>query len=118
MWIFCLPNCYFWGLRQTETTDLGDRCIYKILCSIFQDDVTFDNLYGSGSTSSLIGGEDIIVDMDVITGSTSTASLDAPKPVRGERLRFGDCHVGVAGVRSFSVTNHSDVDTVRFQVKC
>lgn len=81
-----------------------------------QEDVTFDNLYRAGDGQVNF---DAPTELDA-NHHRSATSVSSGEPVyagaRGDRLLFDDCHVSEAKERSFTITNHSEVDTVRFQV--
>jgi len=59
--------------------------------------------------------EEGIVDTDMLAQQLTVDPANGGSGVRGERLTFGDCEVGVAMDRIFSMTNHSPGDPVRFQ---
>ncbi|XP_077975805.1 hydrocephalus-inducing protein homolog isoform X2 [Styela clava] len=112
------PECsriYNGQIKITVMDNLFEENKIQLFGEGFQDDVTFDNLYEPG-----LGGFDFDAPTDPSVNqhpSTTTVSQPEPTPIisRGERLLFGDCQVGVAKERSFSIKNHSDIDTVRFQ---
>ena len=81
----------------------------------YQDDITFDNLYVPGDGEI---GLDAPSELALQQSTTSIQSTESSSMCAwGDRLLFGDCHVGIPKERSFTITNHSDSETVRFQVR-
>uniref|UniRef100_H2YKD6 Uncharacterized protein n=1 Tax=Ciona savignyi TaxID=51511 RepID=H2YKD6_CIOSA len=80
----------------------------------FKDDVTIDNLHRDGGMASL-AGEDGVIDTDVLPQQMTAEPSHGGSGGRGESLMFGDCNVGVGKDKTFTLTNHSGGDTVRFQ---
>lgn len=81
---------------------------------IAKDDVTIDNLLVPGDMAAL-ASEDGVIDTDVLPQQLTADQSAGGTGVRGESLLFGDCDVGVSKDRTFTLSNHSSTDSVRFQ---
>ncbi|XP_042303381.1 LOW QUALITY PROTEIN: hydrocephalus-inducing protein homolog [Sceloporus undulatus] len=68
----------------------------------YQDDVTLDNIRG------------LVTDID--KGSTEEQREEsAAETARVDCIQFGDCHVGKPYQATFTITNHSKTDVMRFE---
>ncbi|XP_076808093.1 hydrocephalus-inducing protein homolog isoform X2 [Clavelina lepadiformis] len=79
----------------------------------FKDDITIDNLLRDGDMAAL-AGEDGVIDTDVLPQRLISDPSDGGTGIRGETLFFGEGDVGVPKDRTFTLSNHSGSDTVRF----
>ncbi|KAI1889973.1 hypothetical protein AGOR_G00168420 [Albula goreensis] len=69
-----------------------EETVVELLGEGYHDVLTFDNL-----------------------GSRHRQDLDSPEEVRADLLHFGDCHVGRSYQETFTLTNHSSSEVLRFE---
>ncbi|NXG37545.1 HYDIN protein, partial [Dromaius novaehollandiae] len=68
----------------------------------YQDDFTLDNIHGLVADSSEENTE----------GSLEEDIIEA---ARVDHIQFGDCHIGTPYQATFTITNHSNVEAMRFE---
>ncbi|XP_029465095.1 hydrocephalus-inducing protein homolog [Rhinatrema bivittatum] len=68
----------------------------------YQDDLTLDNIHNLVATSR----------MENVEGQLKDDEMEA---TRMDHIQFGDCHVGKPYEVIFTMTNHSQVDAMRFE---
>ncbi|PNI31897.1 HYDIN isoform 21, partial [Pan troglodytes] len=77
----------------------------------YEDDITLDNIHGLVAPTSQ---EDIsISEFTEIIEDNDMEDLAAAALV--DHIQFGDCHIGHSYNASFTVTNHSQVNLIRFE---
>ena len=75
--------------------------------------MTVDNLHSDGDMATL-AGEDGVLDVDVISQQFASDTTATGTTSISEALIFGDCEVGVPSTRTFSLTNHTTADVMKF----
>ncbi|ELK36190.1 Hydrocephalus-inducing protein like protein [Myotis davidii] len=100
--------------RMTGTIHLSvlhnhyEDTIIHLVGEGYEDDITLDNVHGLVAPTS---GE--AFDMSEVTEDVSMENLVAAALV--DHIQFGDCHIGSSYSVSFTVTNHSQVNVIRFE---
>ncbi|XP_036202709.1 hydrocephalus-inducing protein homolog [Myotis myotis] len=100
--------------RMTGTIHLSvlnnqyEDTIIRLVGEGYEDDITLDNVHGLVAPTS---GE--AFDMSEVTEDVSMENLVAAALV--DHIQFGDCHIGSSYSVSFTVTNHSQVNVIRFE---
>ncbi|XP_068943597.1 hydrocephalus-inducing protein homolog [Petaurus breviceps papuanus] len=74
----------------------------------YEDDITLDNIHGLPSTSK----SDMMEVTEIATGKMMEELLAS---ARVDHLQFGDCHVGSIYEVTFTITNRSQANAVRFE---
>ncbi|XP_070307131.1 hydrocephalus-inducing protein homolog isoform X1 [Odocoileus virginianus] len=74
----------------------------------YEDDITLDNIHGLVATSSP-ESSDV---SEVIEESTMEDLVSAALV---NHIQFGDCHIGTSYNVSFTITNHSQANVIRFE---
>nr|KAF6318524.1 HYDIN axonemal central pair apparatus protein [Pipistrellus kuhlii] len=74
----------------------------------YEDDITLDNVHGLVRST---GGEPL--DTSEVMEDGSMESLVAAALM--DHIQFGDCHIGNSYNVSFTITNHSQVNAIRFE---
>ncbi|XP_015224105.2 hydrocephalus-inducing protein homolog isoform X3 [Lepisosteus oculatus] len=74
-----------------------EETVVQLLGEGYQDQVTLDNIHSTASTEA------------------TQLDQDNLEVYRSDILHFGDCHVGRAYQESFTMTNHSSADVLRFE---
>ncbi|KAM5208569.1 hydrocephalus-inducing protein homolog isoform 3-T4 [Hipposideros larvatus] len=74
----------------------------------YEDDITLDNIHGlMVSTSQEASDSSEAIERNTVEDLVAAALVD--------HIQFGDCHIGNSYNVSFTVTNHSQVNVLRFQ---
>ncbi|KAM5296381.1 hydrocephalus-inducing protein homolog isoform 1-T2 [Glossophaga mutica] len=74
----------------------------------YEDDITLDNIHGLVAPTSQEASD--------IPGVTMETTMeDLVEAALVDHIQFGDCHVGSSYNVSFTVTNHSQVNVIRFE---
>ncbi|XP_070253950.1 hydrocephalus-inducing protein homolog isoform X4 [Myotis yumanensis] len=100
--------------RMTGTIHLSVRnnqyedTIIRLVGEGYEDDITLDNVHGLVAPTSREA-----FDMSEVTEDVSMENLVAAALV--DHIQFGDCHLGSSYSVSFTVTNHSQVNVIRFE---
>ncbi|XP_008833211.1 hydrocephalus-inducing protein homolog [Nannospalax galili] len=77
----------------------------------YEDDITLDNIHGLMVSTSLEGS-----DMsEVIQITEESAMEDLVAAALLDHIQFGHCHIGSSYNVSFTITNHSQVNVIRFE---
>ncbi|XP_072492710.1 hydrocephalus-inducing protein homolog isoform X2 [Notamacropus eugenii] len=74
----------------------------------YEDDITLDNIHGLATTSK----SDMMEITEVAEGKMMEELLAS---ARVDHLQFGDCHVGSIYEVTFTITNRSQANAVRFE---
>ncbi|XP_032984537.1 hydrocephalus-inducing protein homolog [Rhinolophus ferrumequinum] len=74
----------------------------------YEDDVTLDNIHGL-----MVSGSQETSDISEAIEENTMEDLVAAALV--DHIQFGDCHIGNSYKVSFTITNHSQVNVLRFQ---
>ncbi|KAK2085417.1 hypothetical protein P7K49_036717 [Saguinus oedipus] len=77
----------------------------------YEDDITLDNIHGLVASTSQEGIS--ISEFTEILEDNDMEDLVAAALV--DHIQFGDCHIGHSYNVSFTVTNHSQVNVIRFE---
>ncbi|XP_013359426.1 PREDICTED: hydrocephalus-inducing protein homolog isoform X2 [Chinchilla lanigera] len=77
----------------------------------YKDDITLDNIHGlvasTGQEASNISEVIEVTEEDTMDDLLAAALID--------HIQFGDCHIGNSYNASFTITNHSQVNVIRFE---
>ncbi|XP_055993028.1 hydrocephalus-inducing protein homolog [Sorex fumeus] len=84
-----------------------EETIIHLVGEGYEDDITLDNIHGLVTSTSQ--ESDISLSIEEITKEELVAAAMI------EHIQFGDCHVGYCYTLSFTLTNHSKVNVIRFE---
>ncbi|XP_059507551.1 hydrocephalus-inducing protein homolog [Stegostoma tigrinum] len=90
------------ALYLTVLNNQFEDTIIRLIGEGFQDDITFDNIHGLRQTSSVESFTNLLEEKDI-------------KATHLEHIEFGDCHIGKPYLVTFTMTNRSAADIVRFE---
>ncbi|XP_048461536.1 hydrocephalus-inducing protein homolog [Rhincodon typus] len=90
------------ALYLTVLNNQFEDTIIRLIGEGFQDDITFDNIHGLGQTSSVESFTNLLEEKDI-------------KATHLEHIEFGDCHIGKPYLVTFTMTNRSAADIIRFE---
>ncbi|XP_054435188.1 hydrocephalus-inducing protein homolog [Pteronotus mesoamericanus] len=100
--------------RMTGTIHLSvidnqyENTIIHMVGEGYEDDITLDNIHGLVTSTSQEAS-----DIPEVTEETTMEDLVEAALV--DHIQFGDCHIGNSYNVSFTVTNHSQVNVIRFE---
>ncbi|KAM6177458.1 hydrocephalus-inducing protein homolog [Erethizon dorsatum] len=77
----------------------------------YKDDITLDNIHGLVASSSLESSSI----SEVIEFTEEDTMDDLLAAALTDHIQFGDCHIGNSYNTSFTITNHSQVNVIRFE---
>ncbi|KAM8946018.1 LOW QUALITY PROTEIN: hydrocephalus-inducing protein homolog [Pelodytes ibericus] len=93
------PQRYDMALRLSVMDNQYEQICVQLLGEGYEDDITLDNIHSLGAA------------MDP-AGSLEEDDVEAP---RTDHIVFGDCHVSQPYQVTFTMTNHSPRDPIRYQ---
>ncbi|XP_064239335.1 hydrocephalus-inducing protein homolog [Aotus nancymaae] len=76
----------------------------------YEDDITLDNIHGLVASTSQEG-----ISISEFTEILEDNDMDLVAAALVDHIQFGDCHIGHSYNVSFTVTNHSQVNMMRFE---
>ncbi|XP_052022456.1 hydrocephalus-inducing protein homolog [Apodemus sylvaticus] len=103
--------------RMTGTIHLSvinnqyEETMIHLIGESYEDDITLDNIHGLISSS----GQESSDMSEVIEIAEESAMEDLVAAALMEHIQFGYCHIGVSYNVSFTITNHSQVNVIRFE---
>ncbi|XP_040838338.1 hydrocephalus-inducing protein homolog isoform X1 [Ochotona curzoniae] len=103
--------------RMTGTIHLSvinnqyEETIIYMVGEGYEDDITLDNIHGLVAAAS----QEISAGTEIIEFSEENAMDDLVAAALVDHIQFGDCHIGCVYNVSFTVTNHSQVNMIRFE---
>ncbi|XP_051024710.1 hydrocephalus-inducing protein homolog [Acomys russatus] len=103
--------------RMTGTIHLSvinnqyEETMIHLVGESYEDDITLDNIHGlTGSTS-----QDSSDMSEVIEIAEETSMEDLVAAALLDHIQFGHCHIGSNYNVSFTISNHSQVNVIRFE---
>nr|XP_023493063.1 hydrocephalus-inducing protein homolog isoform X2 [Equus caballus] len=100
--------------RMTGTIHLSvidnqyEETVIHMVGEGYEDDITLDNIHGLvASTSQEASDISEVIEENSMQDFVAAALID--------HIQFGDCHIGNSYNVSFTVTNHSQVNVIRFE---
>ncbi|KAM5262598.1 hydrocephalus-inducing protein homolog [Ctenodactylus gundi] len=88
-----------------------EETLIQLVGEGYQDDVALDNIHGLGAYT-LQEASDI---SEVIEVTEENAMDDLVAAALMDHINFGDCHIGSSYNVTFTITNHSQVNVIRFE---
>nr|XP_051703218.1 hydrocephalus-inducing protein homolog isoform X2 [Oryctolagus cuniculus] len=88
-----------------------EETIVHVVGEGYEDDVTLDNIHGLVAA----GSQDPSDVAEVIEFSEENTTDDLVAAALVDHIQFGDCHIGNSYNVSFTITNHSQVNVIRFE---
>ncbi|XP_043935458.1 hydrocephalus-inducing protein homolog [Protopterus annectens] len=89
-------------IRLTVLDNQYDETVVWLVAEGFQDDITLDNIHGLMPRTS----------NEYADGQLEQDDVEA---ARMDHIQFGDCHIGKAYQVTFTMTNHSKTEAVKFE---
>ncbi|KAI4571668.1 hypothetical protein MJG53_013774 [Ovis ammon polii x Ovis aries] len=74
----------------------------------YEDDITLDNIHGLVASSSQESS-------DISEANEESSIEDLVAAALVNHIQFGDCHIGTSYNVSFTITNHSQANVIRFE---
>ncbi|KAG2469946.1 HYDIN protein, partial [Polypterus senegalus] len=93
---------YSGSLHLLVVDNQYEDSVIQIVGEGYQDEFTLDNIYRPKSSDKM-EITDVPVDQDTVEAK------------RLDHIQFGDCHVGKAYQETFTMTNRTSADTIRFE---
>ncbi|MGH0142283.1 UNVERIFIED_CONTAM: hypothetical protein FKN15_002865 [Acipenser sinensis] len=87
-------------LRLLVVDNKYEETVVQLLGEGYQDEITLDNIHKAGQTRDI---PELLIDQDTEEANYS------------EHIYLGYCHIGRAYQETFTMTNHSNADAVRFE---
>ncbi|MGH0129444.1 UNVERIFIED_CONTAM: hypothetical protein FKN15_002207 [Acipenser sinensis] len=87
-------------LRLLVVDNKYEETVVQLLGEGYQDEITLDNIHKAGQTRDI---PELLIDQDTEEANYS------------EHIYLGYCHIGRAYPETFTMTNHSNADAVRFE---
>ncbi|RXM33054.1 Hydrocephalus-inducing protein [Acipenser ruthenus] len=87
-------------LRLLVVDNKYEETVVQLLGEGYQDEITLDNIHKAGQTRDI---PELLIDQDTEEANHS------------EHIYLGYCHIGRAYQETFTMTNHSNADAVRFE---
>uniref|UniRef100_A0A8C8TUT7 HYDIN, axonemal central pair apparatus protein n=1 Tax=Peromyscus maniculatus bairdii TaxID=230844 RepID=A0A8C8TUT7_PERMB len=103
--------------RMTGTIHLSvinnqyEETMIHLVGESYEDDITLDNIHGLIGSTSQEGS----TMSEVIEIAEETSMEDLVAAALLDHIQFGYCHIGNNYTVSFTITNHSQVNVVRFE---
>ncbi|KAK3085440.1 hypothetical protein FSP39_003318 [Pinctada imbricata] len=88
-------------LHLTVIDNQFEDSVIQLVGEGYEDDITLDNIHSVEEA----------IEIDMEEGNMAEDDITAAKP---NLIRFGDCFINEPRTLSFTMTNHSKTDTVRF----
>lgn len=95
-------------IRLSVINNQFEETVIHMVGESYEDDITLDNIHGLVASP---GPE--ASDVTEITEENTTEGLVAAALV--DHIQFGDCRIGNSYSASFTITNHSQVNVMRFE---
>ncbi|XP_047385193.1 hydrocephalus-inducing protein homolog isoform X1 [Sciurus carolinensis] len=77
----------------------------------YEDDITLDNIHGLVPSAR----QEALPVPEVLEMAENNATEDLVAAALMDHIQFGDCHIGNSYNVSFTITNHSQVNVIRFE---
>ncbi|XP_048648423.1 hydrocephalus-inducing protein homolog isoform X1 [Marmota marmota marmota] len=77
----------------------------------YEDDITLDNIHGLVPSA----GQETSPISEVLEIAENNAMEDMVAAALMDHIQFGDCHIGNSYNVNFTITNHSQVNVIRFE---
>ncbi|CAO2609942.1 Hydrocephalus-inducing protein [Lemmus lemmus] len=103
--------------RMTGTIHLSvinnqyEETMIRLVGESYEDDITLDNIHGLTGSASLEGSDR----SEVIEIAEESAMEDLVAAALLDHIQFGYCHIGNNYNVSFTITNHSQGNVIRFE---
>ncbi|XP_030099412.1 hydrocephalus-inducing protein isoform X1 [Mus musculus] len=103
--------------RMTGTIHLSvinnqyEETMIHLVGESYEDDITLDNIHGLISSTSQESSDK----SEVIEIAEESTMEDLVTAALMEHIQFGYCHIGISYNVSFTITNHSQVNVIRFE---
>ncbi|XP_021112382.1 hydrocephalus-inducing protein homolog isoform X2 [Heterocephalus glaber] len=98
-------------IRLSVIDNRYEETLIHLVAEGYKDDITLDNIHGLVASSSQEASN--ISDVIEVTEEDTMDDLLAAALIN--HIQFGDCHIGNSYSASFTITNHSQVNVIRFE---
>ncbi|KAM9191706.1 LOW QUALITY PROTEIN: hydrocephalus-inducing protein homolog [Dugong dugon] len=98
-------------IRLSVVDNQYEETIIHMVGEGYEDDITLDNIHGLVASNSQ-EASDI---SDITEVSEENIMEDVVAAALVDHIHFGDCHIGNSYTVSFTITNHSQVNAIRFE---